>query len=120
MSKFFCFHKYEVFRLELRAAETLIYKKCLKCSKLKTTCKRGSWSIGDFDKQNSGTCNIYSEDYLDQKRKAKALDMACCLFDIQNNLWRKFKHTDYDYQPFMDAINECIDDHNIIIDDLIE
>ena len=58
--------------------------------------------------------------YLDAKRKAKALDMALCLFEIQNNVWREFKHTDYDYEPLIHKINDCIDEHNIIVDDLVE
>jgi len=62
----------------------------------------------------------YTEYYYDQKRKANALDMALCLFEIQNNVWRKFKHTDYDYHPLMEAINECIAEHGIMVDDWLE
>ena len=75
-------------------------------------CRRG-----DFELKTS---YIYCNNTLEEKCKSKALDMASCLFEIQNNVWRKFKHTDYDYHPYMDAVNKCIYDHNINIEDLIE
>lgn len=59
-------------------------------------------------------------DHYDEKRKAKALDMALCLFKIKNNVWRQFKHQDYDPYPMMEAINECFEYYHIDIDDLLE
>jgi hypothetical protein len=52
------------------------------------------------------------------KRIAKANDMADFIFELVKNGWRDFKHTDYDYQPAWDKINELLEQHNIDIDDL--
>lgn len=60
---------------------------------------------------------------LDDKealRMIKSLDMALFIFELQNNLWRKFKHSDYDYTPYQEAINELLKEYNINIDVLID
>ena len=60
---------------------------------------------------------------LDDKealRMIKSLDMALFIFELQNNLWRKFKHSDYDYTPYKEAINELLKEYNINIDVLID
>ena len=53
-------------------------------------------------------------------RMIKSLDMASFIFELQNNLWRKFKHSDYDYTPYQDAINQLLKEYNINIDELTE
>lgn len=60
------------------------------------------------------------ENSKDFKRLAKADDMASFIFELVNNGWREFKHTSYDYQPSWDKINSLLQEHNIIIEDLIE
>ena len=60
---------------------------------------------------------------LDDKealRMIKSFDMALFIFELQNNLWRKFKHSDYDYTPYQEAINELLKEYNINIDVLID
>lgn len=61
-----------------------------------------------------------SDDPIEIKRLAKSTDMALCLWEIVNNGWREFKHTDYDYKKSWCKINDIISKHNIDIDDLIE
>ena len=68
----------------------------------------------------SGRWRIYLIDHYDEKRKAKALDMALCLFEIKNNVWRQFKNQNYDPYPMLEAINECFEEHHIDIEDLLE
>ena len=62
-----------------------------------------------------------AEDPRDIKRLAMADKISMCLWDIANNVWRKFKYDDkYDYEPYREAIIECIHDHGILIDELTE
>lgn len=61
-----------------------------------------------------------SEDQLEIKRLAKSNDMALCLWEIVNNGWREFKHTDYDYEKAWDKIIEILSKHKIDVDDLVE
>ena len=63
------------------------------------------------------------EEYKAHLRCAKSLDMAIVLFEIQNNLWRQFKHREEDptlFYEFREAINSLLHDYGIIIEDLIE
>jgi replication initiation and membrane attachment protein DnaB len=59
-----------------------------------------------------------SEDEQEIKRLAKANDMAQFIWELVHNGWRDFKHTDYDYQPAWDKINELLEQYKINIDDL--
>jgi len=59
-----------------------------------------------------------SEDPNEIKRLSKANDMAGFIWELQNNGWRRFKHTDYDYQKSWDVINEFLGQYNINTDDL--
>lgn len=52
------------------------------------------------------------------KRLAKSNDMAQFIWELVHNGWRDFKHTDYDYQPAWNKINELLEEHKINIDDL--
>jgi len=58
-----------------------------------------------------------SEDEQEIKRLAKANDMAQFIWELVHNGWRDFKHTDYDYQPAWNKINELLEEHNINIED---
>lgn len=60
------------------------------------------------------------DDKIEHMRCIKATDMAICLWEIVNNGWREFKHTDYDYEKAWDKIRDIISEHNINIDDLVE
>lgn len=60
------------------------------------------------------------DDKIEHMRCIKATDMAVCLWEIVNNGWREFKHTDYDYEKAWDKIRDIISEHNINVDDLIE
>ena len=63
---------------------------------------------------------ITTKDDKQAKRLLKANDMACFIFNLQNNLWRQFKHTDYDFEPYQKAIVESLESHEIDIDQLID
>jgi len=54
------------------------------------------------------------------KRLAKADDMAAFIWELVHNGWRKFKHTDYDYETAWERINELLEEYNIDINDLTE
>ena len=61
-----------------------------------------------------------SKDSQEIKRLAKADDMAMFIWELVHNGWREFKHTEYDYEPAWKKINDLLEEHNIIIDDLTE
>jgi hypothetical protein len=62
-----------------------------------------------------------SEDPKAIKRLAKSEDMAIVLFEIQQNLWRRWKHTEEpNLEQVWEAINELYDEHGIDVNDLIE
>jgi hypothetical protein len=44
---------------------------------------------------------------------SKANDMQAFIFELVNNGWRDFKHTDYDYHPAWKKINELIVKYNL-------
>ena len=50
-----------------------------------------------------------TDDPIEILKLAKSNDMASFIFELVNNGWRDFKHTDYDYQPAWDKINELIE-----------
>lgn len=63
-----------------------------------------------------------SDDEMEIKRLSNANNLAFCLWEIQNNVWRKFKHRDdgtYSYEDIWEEINECINDHNLNLDALV-
>jgi hypothetical protein len=53
------------------------------------------------------------------KRIAKADDMAYFIWELKHNAWRRFKHTDYDWEKSWEVINELLVEHNINTEDLI-
>jgi len=59
-----------------------------------------------------------TEDEQEAKRIVKSLDMANFIWELVHNGWRDFKHTDYDYDPAWEKINQLLAEHNINIDDL--
>lgn len=61
-----------------------------------------------------------TKDEKEIKRIAKSTDMAIFIFELKNNLWRQFKHTDYDYHIAWDKINELLDEFDININELID
>lgn len=60
-----------------------------------------------------------SEDDMEIKRLAKSTDMALFIWELVNNGWREFKHTDYEYEKAWDKIHKLLDDYNINIEDLV-
>jgi len=54
-----------------------------------------------------------SEDPQEIKALSKAIDMQCFIFELANNAWREFKHTDYDYRPAWEKIRELIKEYNL-------
>ena len=62
-----------------------------------------------------------SEDPKAIKRLAKSEDMAIVLFEIQANLWRRWKHTEEpNLEQVWEAINELYEEHGIDVNDLID
>ena len=65
------------------------------------------------------------EDRTEHLRCVKALDMACVLFEIQRNVRKRMTTSDtpeeYEegVEDTLNFINELIEEHGIIIDDLI-
>ena len=59
-----------------------------------------------------------TKDQREALRYIKADDMADFIWQLVHNGWRKFKHTDYDYQEAWDRIHELLKEHNINVDDL--
>jgi hypothetical protein len=59
-----------------------------------------------------------SEDPTEIKRLAKANDMADFIWELKHNAWRRFKHTDYDWEKSWEVINELLADFNINTEDL--
>jgi hypothetical protein len=57
-----------------------------------------------------------SEDTKEINRLAKSLDMACALFELKYNLFRRVE-LDID---IAEEINRIFEDHNINLDELIE
>ena len=60
-----------------------------------------------------------SKDDMEIKRLAKSTDMALFIWELVNNGWREFKHTDYEYEKAWDKIHKLLDDYNINIEDLV-
>ncbi len=44
---------------------------------------------------------------------SKANDIQAFIFELVNNGFREFKHTDYDYRPAWKKINELIANYNL-------
>jgi hypothetical protein len=44
---------------------------------------------------------------------SKANDMQAFIFELVNNGWREFKHTDYDYEPAWKKIRQLIVKYNL-------
>ena len=59
-------------------------------------------------------------DEMEQKRIIKSNDMAMFIWELVNNGWRDFKHTDYDYHIAWDKIHKLLDEYNININELTE
>jgi len=59
-----------------------------------------------------------AEDEQEAKRFVKSGDMAMFIWELVNNGWRDFKHTDYDYEPAWKKIRKLLEEHKIDIDDL--
>jgi len=63
---------------------------------------------------------IETKDPMEAKRLSKADDMAGFIWELVNNGWREFKHTDYDYPKAWSKIHDLLDEYSLDIDDLWE
>lgn len=61
---------------------------------------------------------ITTKDKQEMKRLLKSDDMASFIWELVNNGWREFKHTDYEYEKAWEKINELLEEHDINIDEL--
>jgi hypothetical protein len=62
------------------------------------------------------------DDEKDHMRCIKAPDMACFIWELKHNFWRKWKHddTDFNLDTYKDALVDLLQEHNINIDELID
>jgi hypothetical protein len=63
------------------------------------------------------------EEHFDHLRAVKANDMAAALFEIQNNLWRKFEDVEEgeceaSWRTFLREINTLLEESGINVDEL--
>jgi hypothetical protein len=54
------------------------------------------------------------------KRLLKADDLAAFIWELEHNAWRKFKHTDYDYEKAWKVIRDLMEEYNINIHEIYE
>jgi hypothetical protein len=79
-----------------------------------------------------GNCNLQlnskemkykfeTEDQMEGLRMLMATDMSIALFEIKNNMWRRWKDKDkISIAEMQSAIHEIMEDNLINLDDLIE
>jgi len=62
------------------------------------------------------------EDEKDHMRCMKSSDMACFIWELKHNFWRKWKHDDTDFtlDNYMEALHDLMEEHNVHIDELID
>jgi hypothetical protein len=72
-------------------------------------------AILEFDLENP-------EDRMSHLRCVKSLDMACFIWELKHNFWRKWKHDESNLtlESYKEAMCSLIEEHNINIEDLIE
>jgi len=63
---------------------------------------------------------IETDDEMEAKRLLKSNDMALFIFELVRNGWRRFKHTDYDYEKSWGVIHELLDEYDINIDEITQ
>ena len=59
-----------------------------------------------------------TEDHQEVLRLIKSDEMANFIWELVHNSWRKFKHTDIEYEPIWEEIHRLLEEHNINIDEL--
>lgn len=72
-------------------------------------------AILEFDLDNA-------DDMMNHRRCVKATEMACFIWQLKHNFWRKWKHddTDFNLDNYKDALDELMQEYHIDIDDLLE
>lgn len=60
-----------------------------------------------------------TEDPWEIKRLTKANDMALFIWELVNNGWRQFKHTDYEYEKAWNVIHRLLEEYHIDPEDLL-
>jgi murein L,D-transpeptidase YafK len=61
-------------------------------------------------------------DEMAMKRAMKSSDMASFIWELKHNFWRKWKHDDSDFnlETYKEALNDLLDEYNIIPDELTD
>jgi len=69
----------------------------------------------EFDFENE-------DDQAEHLRCVKSSDMACFIWELKHNFWRKWKHdeTDFNLDNYKEALSELLESYNINIDELIK
>ena len=72
-------------------------------------------AILEFDLDNA-------DDEMALKRAIKSTDMACFIFELKHNFWRKYKHdeSDFNVENYREALGRLLEEHNINVEDLLE
>ena len=72
-------------------------------------------AILEFDLENP-------EDRMSHLRCVKSLDMACFIWELKHNFWRKWKHdeTDFTLDNYKEALYELMEEYNINTYELTE
>ena len=72
-------------------------------------------AILEFDLDNA-------DDHMNHRRCVKATEMACFIWQLKHNFWRKWKDddTDFNLDNYKDALDELMQEYHIDIDDLLE
>jgi hypothetical protein len=62
------------------------------------------------------------EDRMSHLRCVKSSDMACFIWELKHNFWRKWKHdeTDFNLDNYKEALYELMEEHNINTYELTE
>lgn len=79
--------------------------------------------IRDKFEMDSNVYIIATEDKTEALRITKASDMAICLWELEHNAWRRYKHEEpkEDFvTSFKELINDTYNDYGINTDDLTE
>ena len=71
-----------------------------------------------FVKTNKMKAVFETKDEQEALRLANSSKMASFIWELKHNAWRKFKATDYDYQPAWELINQMLEEEGIDIDSL--
>ena len=71
-------------------------------------------AILEFDLDNP-------DDLMNYKRCVNVTEMACFIWELKHNFWRKWKHDDSDFnlETFIKSLDELMDAYDVNVEELI-